>query len=252
PAPAAGPQDRLRSLVAGRPDGRDPVGRRSPPVDLDHHHLRANEITVHYVRHGSGFPLVLLHGWPEFWRVWRKVIEPLGRRYDVIAPDLRGFGASDKPGVAAQDGYRLEDHVGDLLGPADALGLGRLGIVSHDVRAHGAHNPGAFDDEDVAAWVDNFLEPGNLQGGFNWYIAANSARLDLIRHGPPKLEPIKVPVRVRWGASDKVLKVEWADQLGEYFSDCDFAPVEDAGHFVAYERPEFAVREISEFFSALA
>ena len=40
--------------------GRDAVGRRSPPVDLHHHHLRANEITVHYVRHGSGFPLVLL------------------------------------------------------------------------------------------------------------------------------------------------------------------------------------------------
>ncbi len=99
--------------------------------------------------------------------------------------------------------------------------------------------------------MDNFLESGNLQGGFNWYIAANSARLALIRHGPPKLEPIKVPVRVRWGASDKVLKVEWADQLGEYFSDCDFAPVEDAGHFVAYERPEYAVREISDFFSAV-
>ena len=56
---------------------------------------------------------------------------------------------------------------------------------------------------------------------------------------------------MRWGASDKVLKVEWADRLGEYFSDCDFAPVEDAGHFVAYERPEFAVQEISHFFSAV-
>ena len=40
---------------------------------------------MHYVRQGEGFPLVLLHGWPEFWRVWRKVIEPLGRRYDVIS-----------------------------------------------------------------------------------------------------------------------------------------------------------------------
>jgi len=89
------------------------------------------------VRQGEGFPLVLLHGWPEFWRVWRKVIEPLGRRrYDVIAPDLRGFGASEKPGVAGAGGYRLEDHVGDLLGLADALGLSRFGIVSHDVGAY--------------------------------------------------------------------------------------------------------------------
>ena len=56
---------------------------------------------------------------------------------------------------------------------------------------------------------------------------------------------------MRWGASDKVLKAEWADRLGEYFSDCDFAPVEDAGHFVAYERPELAVSEISDFFSTV-
>jgi pimeloyl-ACP methyl ester carboxylesterase len=75
--------------------------------------------------------------------------------------------------------------------------------------------------------------------------------LELIRHGPPPLEPVKVPARVRWGASDKVLKVEWADRLGDYFSDYDFAPVDGAGHFVAYERPEFAVGEITEFFSAV-
>src|SRR5205814_3041087 len=115
PAPPADTQARLRSPVVERPHGRSAVGRPSQPVDLGHHHLRANGIAIHYVRQGEGFPLVLLHGWPEFWRVWRKVIEPLGRRYDVIAPDLRGFGASDKPEVAAQDGYRLEDHVGDLL-----------------------------------------------------------------------------------------------------------------------------------------
>jgi pimeloyl-ACP methyl ester carboxylesterase len=291
-------------------------------MDLGHHHLRVNGIGLHYVRQGGGFPLVLLHGWPEFWRVWRKVIEPLGQRYDVIAPDLRGFGASDKPAVPAQDGYRLEDHVRDLLALADRLGLERFGIVSHDVGAyvaqafariyperlaglfffdcpypgigrrwaeadhlreiwyqsfhqlpwaagligssrancelyvrhflsHWAHDPNVFEDEDVEAWVDNFLEPGNLQGGFNWYIAANSARLELIRHGPPQLEPIKVPARVRWGASDKVLKAEWADRLGDYFSDYDFAVVDGAGHFVAYERPEFAVEEILDFFSAV-
>ena len=53
---------------------------------------------------------------------------------------------------------------------------------------------------------------------------------------------------MRWGASDPILKIEWADRLGEYFADCDFAPVEDAGHFVAYERPDVAVAEITDFF----
>ncbi len=292
-------------------------------VNFDHHRIGANGISIHYVRQGSGFPVVLLHGWPEFWRVWRKVIEPLSLQFDVVAPDLRGFGDSDKPPVPALEGYRVEDHVSDLLGLADALGLTRFGIVSHDVGAyvaqsfarafperlaglfffdcpypgigsrwadadhlkeiwyqsfhqlpwapdivgssraacetylrhflsHWAHDPDVFEDEDVEAWVDNFLAPGNLQGGFNWYIAANAARLEQIRHGPPKLESIAVPTRVRWGASDKVLKVGWADRLGEYFDDCDFQPVEAAGHFVAYERPAFAVDEISEFFARRA
>jgi len=53
------------------------------------------------------------------------------------------------------------------------------------------------------------------------------------------------------GASDSVLKVEWADRLGDYFADYSFDPAPEAGHFVHYERPDLANREISEFFSGL-
>jgi pimeloyl-ACP methyl ester carboxylesterase len=283
---------------------------------------RSNDIDIHYVRQGSGFPLLLLHGWPEFWRAWRKIIGPLSESFDVVAPDLRGFGQSSKPPVPALEGYRVEDHAADLLGLADVLGFDRFGLVSHDVGAyvaqtfvrlhpervvglfffdcpypgigsrwgepdqlrevwyqwfhqlpvaadvvgssreateryirhflsHWAHAPDAFDEDDIAAWVDTFSAPGNVQGGFNWYIASGPGRLDLIRHGAPKLPRIEVPTCLRWGASDPILKVEWADRLGEYFADCDFAPVEDAGHFVAYERPDVAVAEITEFFSRL-
>ncbi|HEY3238578.1 MAG TPA: alpha/beta hydrolase [Acidimicrobiia bacterium] len=289
-------------------------------MSLAHGSVHLPDVDIHYVRQGHGTPLVLLHGWPEFWRVWRKVIEPLSRRFHVIAPDLRGFGASTKPDVPALEGYRLEDHVADLLGLADALELRRFGVVSHDVGAyvaqafaraypdrlaglfffdcpypgigqrwaepdhlreiwyqsfhqlpwaadlvgssraaceiyfrhflnHWAHAPEVFEKEDCDAWVDNFLKPGNLQGGFNWYVAASAARLEMIRHGPPELPPIELPVRVRWGADDPILKVEWADGLGRYFTDFDFAPVDGAGHFVAYERPELAVAEISDFFA---
>jgi pimeloyl-ACP methyl ester carboxylesterase len=288
-------------------------------VSFEHHSARANGIDIHYVRQGSGVPLVLLHGWPEFWLVWRKVIGPLSLRFDIVAPDLRGFGQSSKPAVPAGEGYRVEDHAADLFGLADALGFDRFGLVSHDVGAyvaqtfarlhperlmglfffdcpypgigqrwaepdhlgeiwyqsfhqlpvavevvgssraateryfrhflsHWAHDPNAFEEEDIAAWVDNYCAPGTLQGGFNWYIAAHAARLELMRHGAPKLPLIEVPTRVRWGASDPILKIEWADRLGEYFADCDFAPVEAAGHFVAYERPDVAVAEITDFF----
>src|SRR6185437_15807137 len=59
--------------------------------------VQANGIRIHYVREGRGPPLLLLHGWPEFWLVWRKCIPDLARDFDVIAPDLRGFGDSEKP-----------------------------------------------------------------------------------------------------------------------------------------------------------
>ena len=105
-------------------------------MSFEHRLASANGIEIHYVRQGSGLPLVLLHGWPEFWLVWRKVIGPLSDRFDVVAPDLRGFGQSSKPAVPAREGYRVEDHAADLLGLADALGFDRFGLVSHDVGAY--------------------------------------------------------------------------------------------------------------------
>ena len=279
--------------------------------------LEANGINIHYVRHGEGYPLVLLHGWLEFWYGWRKNIPVLAESFDVVAPDLRGFGDTDKPGGPPDE--LLGDLVEDLRGLADSLGFERFGLVSHDVGAyvaqafarkypgrlsglfffncpypgiggrwadaesvneiwyqsfnqqpwaaslvgenrktcetyfrhfldHWAHEPGLF-DEDLHLWVDNFMKPGNLQGGFGWYISTNKSRLDLIRNGPSQLPRIETPTRVRWGESDPILKVDWADRLGGYFTDLDFSPVREAGHFVHYERPDLANREIQEFFS---
>ncbi|CAA9446250.1 MAG: Hydrolase, alpha/beta fold family [uncultured Rubrobacteraceae bacterium] len=287
----------------------------------NHGYLDTNGINIHYVRQGSGTPLVLLHGWPEFWMVWRKNIPALSEDFDVVAPDLRGFGETDRPGLPDPPSDLLGDYVEDLRGLADALGLERFGIVSHDVGAyvaqgfarkypdrlsglfffncpypgigrrwvepdhvneiwyqtfnqqpwaaslvgenrktcetyirhfldHWAHKPGLF-DEDLDLWVENFMKPGNLQGGFDWYVATNASRIKLIRNGPPEMPKIETPTRVLWGRSDSVLKVEWADRLGDYFANHDFTPAEEAGHFVHYERPELANREIAEFFRAL-
>jgi len=67
--------------------------------------------------------------------------------------------------------------------------------VGHFLR-YWAQDPHAF-DEDMDAWVENFLKPGNLQGGFNWYVAIHQARLDLIRNGPPNLPKIHIPTVIR-------------------------------------------------------
>jgi pimeloyl-ACP methyl ester carboxylesterase len=287
----------------------------------NHQYLDANGINIHYVRHGEGLPLMLLHGWPEFWLTWRKNILPLAESFDVVASDLRGFGDSDKPALPDPPSALLKEYVEDLRGLADALGFERFGIVSHDVGAyvaqafarsyterlsglfffncpypgigerwaeaghvneiwyqsfnqqpwaaslvgenrktcetyirhfldHWSHEPGFF-DEDLDLWMENFMKPGNLQGGFNWYISTNEGRIKQIQHGPAELPKIETPTRVLWGVSDSVLKVEWADRLGDYFANLDFSPAEEAGHFAHYEKPELANEEISGFFRAL-
>jgi len=95
------------------------------------HRRRAdvNGIRMYYVIAGSGEPLVLLHGFPETSYAWRKVIPALAQRYTVVAPDLRGFGASDRPS-SGYDKRTVAEDVRQLVGQ---LGLGPINLVSHDV-----------------------------------------------------------------------------------------------------------------------
>jgi len=78
----------------------------------------------------SGEKIILLHGFPESHRTWRAVAPALAEDFFVVAPDQRGFGASDKPeGV---DQYRTERIVEDLIALADALEIDRFTLVGHD------------------------------------------------------------------------------------------------------------------------
>lgn len=61
------------------------------------HRATANGLRFHYWREGSGPVLVLLHGWPEFCRTWRRLIPLLRAEFTLVAPDLRGFGDTEKP-----------------------------------------------------------------------------------------------------------------------------------------------------------
>ena len=64
---------------------------------LSHHFANLGDVNLHYVTAGSGFPLVLLHGWPQSWYAWRHVLPVLAAKYQVIMPDLRGLGDSSRP-----------------------------------------------------------------------------------------------------------------------------------------------------------
>lgn len=93
--------------------------------------------------------ILLLHGFPQHWWEWRKVIPVLAEQYRVIAPDLRGSGWTDAP----PDGYTADQFVADVLSLLDVLGLRRVGLIAHDFSAFVGFRL-CFDHRDrIAAYV---------------------------------------------------------------------------------------------------
>jgi alpha/beta hydrolase fold len=90
--------------------------------------LEVNGISLHVEDHGSGKPVLLLHGWPDSANLWRNQIPFLvANGFRAIAPNLRGFGASERPeGVAA---YSLQNAVGDVVGILDGFDIDATDIT---------------------------------------------------------------------------------------------------------------------------
>jgi pimeloyl-ACP methyl ester carboxylesterase len=95
---------------------------------VQHRHVVAGDLRMHVAEAGQGDPVVLLHGWPQHWYVWRDVIPQLAPHAHVVCPDLRGFGWTDAPG----SGYRLENMAQDVVALLDTLGLSRVSLAGHD------------------------------------------------------------------------------------------------------------------------
>ncbi len=97
--------------------------------------------------------------------------------------------------------------------------------------------------------IDAFMRPGNLQGGFNWHISQNKARLAVMAGTAPKPPKIKAPTRVLGGRHDTIHKAEWADALSEALDNLTVAIAEQCDHFVHYEDTQLAATEIDALFS---
>lgn len=106
--------------------------RAFPPCDgAEHAFVLAGDVRLHVATAGpaDGPVVVLLHGWPEHWWLWRDVIPALAADgFRVIAPDLRGFGWSE----ITPDGYDKEQFATDILALLDALGVDTFDLVGHD------------------------------------------------------------------------------------------------------------------------
>lgn len=102
-------------------------------MELEHSCIETNGIRLHVVQAGpkSGTPVMLLHGFPEFWYGWRRQILALvnaGCR--VIVPDQRGYNLSDKP--KDKKDYGVFTLVNDVLGLIQALDYEKVNLVGHD------------------------------------------------------------------------------------------------------------------------
>jgi pimeloyl-ACP methyl ester carboxylesterase len=125
---------------------------------------------------GEGQPLVLLHGFPDSGRLWRNQLPALAAAgFRVIVPDLRGYGASDKPGGI--ESYRMTSLVNDVLGVLDRLGIERAHLVGHDWGAALAWVTAALVPERVDHLVvlsvghpSSFGEAGLAQREKSWYM----------------------------------------------------------------------------------
>ncbi|MFC4054458.1 alpha/beta fold hydrolase [Actinomadura syzygii] len=98
----------------------------------------ADDVSLNVAVGGSGSPIVLLHGFPQTHLMWRHVATDLAADHTVICPDLRGYGASDKP----LDGYAKRTMAEDIVALARALGHDRFALAGHDRGAHVAFRAG--------------------------------------------------------------------------------------------------------------
>ena len=92
----------------------------------------ADGVSLNAAVSGSGSPIVLLHGFPQTHLMWRHVAADLAADHTVICPDLRGYGASDKPAETDGSGYAKRTMAADIVALARALGHDRFALAGHD------------------------------------------------------------------------------------------------------------------------
>lgn len=95
--------------------------------------VRCGDVTLSVHRSGAGAPLILLHGYPQNHHCWEKIAPSLAAHFDVIIPDLRGYGDSDAPADDANHTvYSKQSMALDIAGLLDALGIDRAHVLGHD------------------------------------------------------------------------------------------------------------------------
>src|SRR4029453_735440 len=209
---------------------------------VEHHWLDVpsgcGRVRLHVAEAGAGTPVLVLHGWPQHWWCWRRVIERLQRHYRLLVPHLRGFGWSEAPGTGHRGGgfaaillgLRHPERVDRLLlcntpGPWARLnartvaglrrawyaGLVATPVLGERVVGHPRFVPwflrlggqaALFADEDAALYADQFRDPARAAAAsrlYRYYLQTARAVLLQRAFADQRLE---APTRLLFGADD--------------------------------------------------
>ena len=132
-----------------KPAARLSVRRARAKDSMSGMRVENGEVGIEVDVHGSGRPVVLLHGFPDSARLWRHQVPALvDAGWQAIVPDLRGYGRSDKPEDTAS--YAIPHVVTDVVRVLDALDVERAAVVGHDWGA-------------AIAWALGFLVPDRVE-----------------------------------------------------------------------------------------
>jgi alpha-beta hydrolase superfamily lysophospholipase len=138
---------------AAEPSGAGPEPTSwvdSAMPEVRHRMIETNSIRLHVAEQGEGPLVILCHGFPECWYSWRHQLLALAKAgFRAVAPDLRGYGRSDRPEEVEK--YTILQDIGDIVGLVDALGAGQAVIAGHDVGA-------------TIAWQAALLRPDRFRG----------------------------------------------------------------------------------------
>ena len=126
-------KDRHSGIAGAQGLAKESSADRALPVlkGVEHRFVDLPGLRMHVAEAGSGCPLLLLHGFPQHWWEWRKVIPGLAEQFRVICPDLRGAGWTAAP----RRGYTRDRLLADVVALLDTLGLDSVHLLTHDYSA---------------------------------------------------------------------------------------------------------------------
>jgi len=226
--------------------------------------LKIDGHSIHYVELGAGFPLVLLHGGANDWRGWEKNIEALAKHYRVIAPDIVGFGKSDK----SKSVYSVDDFVNYLSGFISALNIERMHLAGHSLGGRIALEFPCRYPEKVEKLISvapfgfgRLSTRGFLLGALSYwgrklfFIKQPYPTLDLdyskngFEEFMDKLKKVENPTMIVWGEKDPYFPVKQAYIANDVLPNSRVEVIPQCGHSPQRENCDLFNKMVLDFFA---